>query len=300
MVGRSYFYCFLGIFFFSTYEIVGKLFGTQIPPVAITSLRFFIGSLVLAPFALFYWKRKPSHIGFSDLGKMAIPIVLNVAVSMLFLHLSVIYGKASLAAILISSNPLFVGIFAWLLLKEPVSKLKIAGIFVGLAGMIMVVLGEKTLFSGSKNIYLGIFFGLISSVTFALYTVLSKKHVLKFGSLVFNSISFMIGSLVLLLIGIIGGFQITFQLSTNNILALLYLGIFVSGIGYFLFFEGLQNIPTANGSMFFYLKPFIASTLAFFILQEKIYILQILGVFVVILGLNLERLFTIRSRFDKE
>ncbi|MDY6915579.1 MAG: EamA family transporter [Candidatus Cloacimonadota bacterium] len=121
--------------------------------------------------------------------------------------------------------------------------------------MVLVVLGEKTLFSGSKNICLGLLFGLISSLTLAFYTVLSKKYVLKFGSLVFNSISFMIGSLVLMFIGIICGFQISFQLSTNNLLALLYLGIFVSRIGYFLFFEGLQNIPTANGSMFF-LKTF--------------------------------------------
>lgn len=41
------------------------------------------------------------------------------------------------------------------------------------------------------------------------------------------------------------------------------------------------------------------SILAFFILQENVYFLQIIGVMIVIFGLNLERLFTNRSQFGK-
>jgi drug/metabolite transporter (DMT)-like permease len=162
---------------------------------------------------------------------------------------------------------------------------------VGLIGLSCVILAEPSLLAGSRNLMLGAGLAVAAALSFGLYTVLSKKYVLTYGIFVFNSFSFFAGAMVLLSIAGIFRFPLIHSLSVTNVAAVLYLGIFVTGFAYYLFFEGLKNIPTALGSMFFYLKPFIASVLAVIFLHEHIFLLQIAGVFIVIGGMNLNRMF---------
>jgi drug/metabolite transporter (DMT)-like permease len=49
---------------------------------------------------------------------------------------------------------------------------------------------------------------------------------------------------------------------------LIYLGIFTGGLGYVLFFKGLQLMEASKGITIFYLKPIIATFLSFLLLHE--------------------------------
>lgn len=290
MVQKSYLYCFITIVFFSTLEVVGKIIGGTISPIGVTAFRFFVGGIVLLPFAIRALRRHPVKLSLLDMLKIALAGSLNVAVAMLLLQFSIFYGKASLSAIVISGNPIFVALFGWMILQERLNKLQTIGAFVGLIGLSCVIIAEPSLLAGSRNLMLGAGLAVAAALSFGLYTVLSKKYVLTYGIFVFNSFSFISGASILLLIAAIFRFPLVHSLSITNVAAVLYLGIFVTGLAYYLFFEGLKNIPTALGSMFFYLKPFIASILAVIFLHEHIFPLQIVGVFIVIAGMNLNRM----------
>jgi len=81
----------------------------------------------------------------------------------------------------------------------------------------------------------------------------------------------------------------------------LYLGIFVTGLAYLLFFEALKKIPAATGSMFFFMKPVIASVLAFLLLNEKLSLMQIIGILFVIESLTIDATVNfIRKIFSKK
>ena len=286
---KSYLLCFVAVALFSTYEIVGKIFGNHIPPVTITAIRFFIGGLLLLPFAL----KEPKlykNFNYSIAGKILLVGILNVAISMVFLQLSVFYGKAVLAAIIFSANPVFVGLFSILLEKERLSKVNILGLTIGLLGLVLIIISEESLFRDSGNMLLGIMFGILSGVVFALYTVLSKKYVKEIGSFKLNSFAFLSGSFILLIIAIFFNIDIAFEINRSNTLSLLYLGIIVTGIGYYLYFEGLKNLSTSKGAMIFYMKPVIAGILAYIFLGETLTFMQILGFAIVILGINTENL----------
>jgi drug/metabolite transporter (DMT)-like permease len=286
----SYLLCFIAISLFSTYEIVGKLVGHHIPAVSMTAIRFLIGGILLLPMAL-----REKKEGFIFTGKVARKIllvgVLNVSISMVLLQLSVFYGKAVLAAIIFSANPVFVGIFSLIFEKEKLSKLNIIGLATGLLGLVMIAIAEKSLFAGSGNMVLGVIFGVSSGMVFGAYTVLSKIYVNEIGTFKLNSYAFISGALILLLVSSILGIDMKFNLTQGNLLSLAYLGIIITGIGYFIYFEGLKNIATSKGAMFFYLKPVIAGILAFFILDETLTIGQIFGFLIVFLGVNLERIY---------
>ncbi len=290
-----YFYLLMTVFLFSTLEITGKLIGVDIPPVSVTVFRFLIGGLFLLPPAVIQLRKKKIKLHHIDYSKMLFMGFLNVVIAMLFLQYAVYYGKASISAILISANPIFVAIFASIILQEKLSFSRIIGLTIGLLGVFLIIKPELSISGKAMNPLLGIIFGVISSASFGLYTVLNKKFVSEYSSLIINSFSFLLGSLLLFLLSLIFHFPIEFEPSIKNFSFLLYLGIFVTGIAYWLYFEGLKKVSTVTGSMFFFIKPLIASFLAYLIFHEHLLTCQYLGFFFVLLGILSQNIFLPRN-----
>lgn len=283
---RAYLYCIITIFLFSTLELCGKLIGSGVSPDSVTVYRFFYGGIFL--YVLFkLYEKKPERLDKKDYIKIIGCGILNVCISMMFLQLSITYGKATVAAVLISANPLFVSVFARMILKENMDRKKIIALILGIAGICMLVYGSGVLesTSESRNISLGITFGILSSMTFALYTVLSKKYIIKYGNLRFNSLSFFWSSLILALAYSGMGKYPVYDITIKNTSLLLYLGIFVSGLAYFLYGQALKKISAFEGASFFMLKPVFASIMNFFIIGETLNAFQIGGIGVILLGM---------------
>ncbi len=292
----AYIFSILAIFFFSTLEFTGKIIGSEISPLAVTSYRFFIGSLILAIPALIQIHKKHMITGLKDIFNLAVPGIINITVSMYLLQLAIFYGKALIAAILISSNSIFVSLLAYFILNEKISRVRLIGILAGIAGMILVVIGNQGIDeTPAKSVSLGIIFSMMASVSFALFTVLAKKNIHRYGAIVFNCISFFIGAFVLLIIGFLLKVDLTFSPNIKNISALLYLGIVVTGLAYILYSKGLQKIDASLTSMFFLLKPVFASFLAVLILKETFSAWQGFGLFLILGGLSLEQIIKLIS-----
>ncbi len=276
------------IVLFSTLEVTGKLIGADISPFAITLYRFLIGGIFMLPFAIRQQKEKKVKLVAKEIFKLSVPGFINVSISMLFLQLAIYYGEANISAILISSNSVFVAIFSFFMLKEKLSVYKISGLVIGIIGIIIVIINHQVSNREVLNASLGIIFACIASVSFGFYTVISKKYIRDYGNVVTNSISFLGGSLLLAVLSLIMGFDISMDFTGKNILFILYLGIFVSGLAYLSYFAGLKKVATVVGSSFFFLKPAIASILAYLIFHETLTSWQIMGIVIVIIGVNLE------------
>jgi drug/metabolite transporter (DMT)-like permease len=264
-------------------EVMTKNSGMHLSAWSLTSYRFFIGAMAIFPFAIPSLKKH--RISLKEWAILAYPGIINICFSMLFLQLSIVYGKASLSAILISSNSLFVAFFGWLILKEKLVAPQFAGMVIGLLGLAAIVFSEPQIFN-SGNIGLGIIFGILASITLAYYTVISKKYIIKFGSSLFFFVAFFSGSITLFLASLVMGEDMTLKINLNNILRLFYLGVIVSGLAYVLYFNGLKKISTTTGAMMFMLKPIIAAFLAHIFLHEKLNKYQLIGLGLVILGLS--------------
>ncbi len=297
----AYISCVLAIFFFSTLEFVGKLISNEISPLAITVYRFYIGSLLLAVPAWINGRKRKISLSKTDITHIAIPGIINIAVSMYLLQLAIYYGKALIAAILISSNSIFVSIFAYYILKEKISYNRLIGIIIGILGMLMIVIGNRGAdYIPSKSLSLGVLFSILASVSFALFTVLAKKNIKTYGALVFNSISFFIGATVLLIIGLLLKADFTMTTSFYNLSSILYLGLIVTGLAYLLYSNALQKIPASITSSFFLLKPVFASLFAVLILKESFSVWQAFGLFLILFGLNIEQIYVLIYKIRKK
>lgn len=252
---------------FSSMELVGKFVADQISPLQLTFLRFMIGFLQLLPLAIIEMRKRQIKLTVQDFGWLTTIGICNITLAMVLLQFAVTKIPASVAAIIISSNPIFVAIFASLILGEKITWRTVLGLGAGIFGLLLVT----NIFNTTSNVnLLGLASAVGAALFFGLYTVLSKKVVARLGGLITNVGSFLMGSLALFFILVIKG-DLNFQgVNQTTIVPILYLGTVVTGLAYVAFLEGLSRIDASKGAVIFFFKPLVASLLAFLILHETI------------------------------
>lgn len=176
--------------------------------------------------------------------------------------------------------PVFVMILSPIVLREQLSMKKIVCIVVAIIGMVMIV-GEGVSASNSEDL-LGLTFGLIAAAFYAALLLLNR-FIKEMGKLELTIIQ--LGTTTLLLMPYVfltEGFGI-FELSSSSIPFILILGIVNTGIGFWLFFSGMENLKGQSIAMLSYVDPFVAILISAIILQEQMTLVQILGA-VLLLG----------------
>ncbi|MGC9361916.1 MAG: DMT family transporter [Candidatus Syntrophosphaera sp.] len=289
-------YCFLGVLLWSTIEFSSKFLSPDVSPYSVTAWRFLIGGLVLLPFALSQLKAKRRGLKLSEVLYMVFLGILIVCISMLLLQLSITYGKASISAILVSSNPMFVVIFAFFILRERITITQFFGLLAGLAGIGLLILGEGDLAAGGyPDLSLSIALAMAAALVFGLYAVLTKQSVVRHGNIITNCVAFLGGAVLLFAYNALAGKPMLIGMNWQNALVLAHLGISVTGIAYIFFFEGAKKLGAGTGSLYFFLKPVAATLLAVTILGENISPVQVVAISAIIIGLLVSNLLRRRN-----
>lgn len=263
---KVYFYVVMTALLFGTMEVALKLTGSELDPFQLTFLRFFIGGLLLLPFAIAEIKVTGVKLTFKDFGYLLYVGILAIPLSMLCFQIGVMRCNASTAAVLISFNTLFTMIFAHFMADEKIKKYNGTVLMIGLAGLIFMI---KPWNMQEGNTVLGIIFMLLAALFFGWYTVAGKISVKKMGIMAQTSFSFIMGSLVLLVVILCMGGPV-FDGVAENWLAVAYVSIFVTGMGYFCYFKAIRYSDATTGSIAFFLKPAISPVIAVIILHEHI------------------------------
>lgn len=273
---RGYIFLAITIAIFSTLEVVTSTLKGVVNPLQLTFIRFLIGGVVLLPIALA--KKEKLHrrdwLFFLGLG------ALNIFVSMGSLQLSISMGKASTAAILISSNPIFVMLFSAFILKEKATMDKILCMAFGIAGISLIIYKGNSGGDTAASLLLA----LLASLTFGLYTVLGKLKSEGVSSITMISLSSIMGSVFY--IPVLLYYKIPlFYIPQPAIPKVIYLGVFLSGVAYITYMEALKILTASKGAMVFFLKPVLASVLAVIFLGEALSLKTIAGMVLVLFGI---------------
>ncbi len=165
----------------------------------------------------------------------------------------------SFIAIIFSSNSIFTILFAMLILKDKLTLNKVLALLLGIIGVVACAD-----FSSGTNIE-SVLFGVFSAVSFSLYTALSQKFMKKFGGIVQTSIVFFMGSVVLLLVLLIGGADLMPSISSQSIGIMPYIGSLVTGVGYASYFKAIEKGGAIMASLAFFIKPILTPFATLFI-----------------------------------
>lgn len=257
----------LAITLFSTIEVVSKWMGPAVPPLRLAFLRFLITGLVLLLPAFNILRMRMEPLRGRDVLILSGLGAVGVALSIGLYHMSIHHLQANVAAIVFSANPAFVILFSPWILSERVDWRKIFGVMIGLSGIAVFAVEKGGLAIGTGK---GILLMLGAEITFALYSVLSKKFMPQYGAIVITCFAGLIGSLIL--------FPVSLALEGNPFSGMglwvwggvAYLAVGATAIAYVAYFYGLLNVGAARGSMFFFLKPVLASVFAWIVLNEPV------------------------------
>jgi drug/metabolite transporter (DMT)-like permease len=274
---QGYIYLGLTSLMFGTFEVTSKLIH-GLEATQINCLRFCIGALALLPFALLDIRRRKIRFRVRDIAYLVLLGVLFVPVSMLLYQIALARTTASLSVFIFSVNPVFVAVFAVVVLKERANRVIVAAIAVGVVGLAIIA----NPFTRNFNIY--ILVGIVGVAVFGFYSVLMRPVTARFGNLVSTTLVITFGAAVLLAGLLIRGIPVLAGLDGRNIWPLLYLGVFCSGLTFVSYYKGMSLTSTNVGSIVFFLKPVLSTILAVVVLREILTVRFLIGAGLIILG----------------
>lgn len=266
---------------FSTMEVALKTAGSNIDAFQLTCLRFFIGGLVLLPFAFRDIIKRGTVLDKGDYIYILLTGILCISISMVFFQLGVEGSNASTAAVVFCINPVFTLIFAHFLTDEKMNKNKIIALIVGIIGIVFMI-NPWNMDAG--NTIPGACLTIAASITFGLYSALSRKSIQKLGGFTHTGLSILSGSIALLPILWITGKPVVEGITADNIGLVIYTGIMVSGMGYLFYFRAMERSDAATASVVFFLKPVFAPIIAIIVMNETIGYNGIAGIVLILLS----------------
>lgn len=251
-------------------------------PLTTVFLRLVISSVFL--FALTLILKK-----FEKVKKQDIPKFLLLAFFQPFLYfLGESYGiqlvSPTVAAIMISTIPLFVPFSMFFLAKEPLGSNNFLGIFISFIGVLMVVLNKDLSLAASP---LGLMYMCLAVSSVLGYSFLLQKMLRKYSAFTIVTLGNFIGIFYFLPLVLIFDYNdlMTFDFNSELILNLLALAIFASSAAYFLFNVGTKNIGVSKATLFTYLIPIFTAILSYIYFKEHFSLIKIAGIFVTLAGL---------------
>ena len=266
--------------------IATKIALREVSPATIVWLRFGMGTLILGIVVVarkqFALPEKSEWLYFAMLG------FLGVTFHQWLQATGLQTAKATTTAWIVATTPVFIAILGWLALKERLNGIQILGILLAAFGVLLIVSkgNFSALFTGEEGTF-GDLLILISSVNWAVYTILSRRELARHPAARMMFFVMLLGWIfVNIWIFSIGpGLNEIATLTSSGWGAILVLGIFGSGLAYVAFYDALQEIPASQLGAFFNVEPLVTTVLASFMINEAIAAITLIGGAIIILGI---------------
>jgi drug/metabolite transporter (DMT)-like permease len=244
--------------------VVVKVVVTYIPPVELVWLRYLIAVIVLGLFSLV--KKEKWSINKQDLGLIFLIGLIGNTVSIVAQETGTWLSNAQTGAVITSATPTFMIIFAWWLLKERLTKVKILSIMMATIGVIMIVGIHVT----GSHVLLGVLSLIVAALTWALMSVLIKKVSGNYSTLQVTIMSTFVAIICLSPV-ILANQQVLTQINFFNptiLFCLLYLGVISTALAFVMWNHGLHLVSASSSGLFFLLQPIVGTLLGWLFLNE--------------------------------
>lgn len=193
------------------------------------------------------------------------------------------YTTAANGALLYALTPIFVLVLSRFSLTEKITIQKLIGIIIAFIG-ITVVIFERGV-STSSEFTFGNIIILLAVITYALFTILGKPLVQKFGALSAAASANLAGVFLIVPIGFYTTVTFPYEhLHALDWVGIFYLGIGTSLIGYLLWYYALRRIDATRLAVFANGQPIVTSILSILFLGATMTPQFIIGGIVTLAG----------------
>ena len=270
-----------------------RVADSGLSPTSLALLRWLIASagfLVLLPFT-----KSKARFEARDLPRLLVVALANIAGYNITLNYAEKSISSGLAGILVSLGPVFMVLLSALTLRERIGKRLVLALVLALVGSLLLSFSDLSV-NGSAII--GSAEAIVAAVFYAVFTVASKPLVEKYGALRTVIWASVLGTAFLLPFA--GGDFVgqVSRLSSDGWIALLYLSILSSVVGYSVFYTMVGRGTISGLSVQLYLIPVVSVIGGVLILQEQVTALVVLGAAVTLVAIALVRGNDLAARRD--
>lgn len=280
------------IFWGTTYLAI-KIGVSQIPPFIFAGIRWFAAGLILVIFFFIKGNKLP---GLKDLMRIAFTGICLVGISNGLLSTAEQWLPSGISSLIITTIPFWIVGMEAFLPTGPKLNLKIfSGLFLGLIGVALIMSHDwKNLFD--KSYLAGIISLVFSMIAWSFGSVYSKYKKIKIDLFFGIALEMLIAGVFQICVGLILGEGSKFHIDEKGFLAITYLMIFGSIVGYSSYIYALTHLPLSFVSTYAYVNPVIALSLGWLVLGEEMSWLIVIAALVIFIGVTIVRSGTVQQQ----
>lgn len=267
-----------------TTYIAIKIGVETFPPMLFAGLRWIIaGPILFLVLILFKHKLPPKK----EIKHLIFIGIMLIGFSNGFLVIAEQWIPSGLASLLITTMPFWVvGIESFLPNGPKFNKIIFSGLVVGFLGVSLIFISDfENLFR--PGYLLGILFIFLTIIVWSIGSLYAKYKKFSSPPLMRAAIQMIAAGILQLIIALFLGEFTNFVFEKNGFLAIIYLVIFGSFLGYVAYIYAISILPVAFVSTYSYINPVIALFFGWFYLDEKIDINIIIGTIIIFSGVAL-------------
>jgi drug/metabolite transporter (DMT)-like permease len=255
----------LAIVFWGISFVATKAALAEVPPVTLVFLRFAIAAAVL----LAVVREVPPRAAWPSLALMGF---IGVFVHQMLQSYALTMTSATSTGWLIGVTPIWSALLSAFVLRERFGFWKVAGLVGGFAGALLVVTkGDFSPAVLGRPSAAGDLLILISTVNWAVYSVLGHNTIRTLGPRRATSGAMLFGSLMLAPVFLVQkGWRQIPNLTATGWSALLFLALCCSALGYLFWYGALERIEVSRVAALLYAEPLVTFAAAALLLGERV------------------------------
>ena len=291
MISRNkaaYIFLVLATLFWSGNFIVGKAASLfEIPPFTLNFYRWTFAWLILAPFTLKEILQKKNYI----LGNIKLILILGITSITVFnsiVYYSLNFTQVISGVLMISTIPVMIIFFCWVLKIEKTNFYQILGVIFSLLGVVVIVTKADLGKLFSLNFNKGDLWMVVAMFSWAMYSALLKKKKFDLTHISFLQ-TIITAGLILLLPAYLIEMALGYKLNVNLpfVLTLSYVVLFPGLASFFFWIKGISIIGSNRSGIFLHLMPIFSTVMAVLIFNEKFMDFHLIGATLIIAGIVL-------------
>ena len=268
-----------------TYTIAKDVMPNYIKPYGFILLRVSSATLIFWTAGLF---TKQQKIEKSDYKKILIASFFGITLNMLAFFKGLSLTSPISASVMMVTSPIMVLIFSSILIRKPIGKQRVLGVFIGLVGAIFLITLGNSSTGTSTNSAFGNFLVFLNAASYGLYLVLAKDLVKKYNPIVFIKWLYLFGLIFVIPFGYSELTAVVWQeIPTNIYWNISFVLLFTTCITYLFNLYGLSKLKPTTVSVFIYLQPVIATIYALIVGSDSLNFVKLCATLLIFLGVYL-------------
>ncbi|MCG7320152.1 DMT family transporter [Brevibacillus laterosporus] len=246
--------------------VVVKVVVDFVPPLELVWFRYVIAIFALLMIGVI--TKQSWRIKKRDWLLIFIIGLIGNTISIVTQEVGTMLSTAKMGAIITSTTPAFMVLFARIILKEKITFKKAISIILATLGVCIIV-GNTHIDSSHQ---LGGVSLLIAALTWSLMSVLIKRVPEQYSQIVVTSYAILVAIALLTPFTIGRLAKLDFQAMMHPSIwgGLLYLGVISTACAFLLWNRGLQMLNASSGGLFFFFQPIVGTFLGWLLLGEQI------------------------------